>query len=139
MTGKLGHVQKLEVLRRVILTATGQEVPTRSLISALSKHVRGAIRITPGMVQHLRDAQAQQDTINAAVRLTMRVHGPQTPYENAYPIYQERAQAEGLRPLDLKTFKNRALQEYQGKPLAPADEPGNVATLQTRNLVDQAG
>ena len=135
-TVRLGPLARLENLRLWAEKATGIRPTADAAIRALA--VQSIGRISPLMIDHLARQYAQQSLINGCVEYTMQTMGPQSPYSVAYTFYLDHARLRGLKPISLKTFKNRALARYGEDVVAPA----NIVPLRpyfiTKSLFEEA-
>jgi len=118
---RLGPLQTLELLRGFVERATGIKPTPGAAIQALVDTPGWRIPVSPSKVEHLYRENAQQELINGCVRWSMRTLGPQASYTEAFKVYLDHAKKRELKPLSLKTFKNRALDAYGEDVIAPTN------------------
>ena len=112
MAETAGPYQKLNLLARGIEAATGVRPDLGALVVALMCECPRGVRITKRALVHVNRLRLRQDLCNRAIRLSMRLDGPDCPYSRAYPIYRAWCRRAGVAPVGLKTFKNRAFCEF---------------------------
>lgn len=100
---------QLRRLAAVVQRVAGRDVGVVELVRAMEEESPDGIYVSQSSMGSLRRLVRHKHLIDSSARLSLRIHGHDSPVSDGYPIYVARAQMEGLEPVSLKTYKNRAL------------------------------